>query len=130
MGRKHILTKPFRRIVDNIVSEFTGRLPTAIVSTTRFLNILYWRFFQQILAYPNPDGNGVLSTTAKSGKRPLLCTRVMNDGNRVPEEEAEIRAVAVVTFKEPFGSQPVPGRYAAREIDSIEKVARLVEVRL
>jgi len=69
--------------------------------------VLYYRFCQQVLCFPNPDKiNGVMSVTAKNGSRIVLCIYVIKPCITIPDDAKLIDTVAAIVLKQDANIHP------------------------
>lgn len=119
-SRAFMKGKPFRTLLDMAQTAFTN-LQSSFAQYARFQDILFWRFFQQVLAFPFPKpewNRGIMSDTAKNSNRVVYCTEVINQETKVPTETSDVWRVAKIRQTQHPEIKPLPPRYSNIQIDS------------
>ncbi|KAF4960038.1 hypothetical protein FGADI_1241 [Fusarium gaditjirri] len=129
-NRKHIESQHFRVEATRAIKEFEQSSHSPFITAQRFLCVLYYRFSQQVLCFPNPDlTNGVMSVTAKDHSRTVICTEIIDpDRTAVPDDARLTDTVAKVVKEQTPGLHPKPNIYPPHVICSIQQIRRYLRL--
>ncbi|RYC78829.1 hypothetical protein BFJ63_vAg18298, partial [Fusarium oxysporum f. sp. narcissi] len=131
ISRGYLESQHFRVEAKRAIKAFEQLSRSPFITAQRFLCVLYYRFCQQVLCFPNPDKiNGVMSVTAKNGSRTVLCTHVIKPCITIPDDAKLIDTVAAIVLKQDANTHPQQNTYPSHIIYSIKQIHRYLHLPL
>ncbi|KAJ4152072.1 hypothetical protein NW765_017581 [Fusarium oxysporum] len=131
ISRGHLESQHFRVEAKRAIKAFEQLSRSQFITAQRFLCVLYYRFCQQVLCFPNPDKiNGVMSVTAKNGSRTVLCTHVIKPCITIPNDAKLTDTVAAIVLKQDANIHPQQNTYPSHIIYSIKQIRRYLHLPL
>ncbi|RBR24106.1 uncharacterized protein FIESC28_03105 [Fusarium coffeatum] len=131
ISRGHLESQHFRVEVKRAIKAFEQLSHNPFITAQRFLCVLYYRFCQQILCFPNPDKiNGVMSVTAKNGSRTVLCTHIIKPCVTIPDDAKLADTVAAIVLNQDLNTHPQQNTYPSHIIYSIKQIRRYLHLPL
>ncbi|SCO92712.1 uncharacterized protein FRV6_16840 [Fusarium oxysporum] len=131
ISRGHLESQHFRVEAKRAIKAFEQLSRSQFITAQRFLCVLYYRFCQQVLCFPNPDKiNGVMSVTAKNGSRTVLCTHVIKPCITIPDDAKLTDTVAAIVLKQDANIHPQQNTYPSHIIYSIKQIRRYLHLPL
>ncbi|KAG8664695.1 uncharacterized protein FPOAC1_013475 [Fusarium poae] len=131
ISRGHLESRHFRVEAKRAIKAFEQLSHSPFITAQRFLCVLYYRFCQQVLCFPNPDKiNGVMSVTAKNGSRTVLCTHVIKPCVTIPDDAKLTDTVAAIVLTQDPNIHPQKSIYPPRIIYSIQQIRRYLRLPL
>ena len=126
ISRKHLESQHFRVEAKRAIKAFEQLSCSPFITAQRFLCVLYYRFCQQVLCFPNPDKiNGVMSVTAKNGSRTVLCTHIIKPCITVPDDAKLTDTVAAIVLNQDTNTHPHQNVYPSHMIYSINQIYKI-----
>ncbi|KAL9572227.1 hypothetical protein ACKAV7_003640 [Fusarium commune] len=107
ISRRHLESQHFRVEAKRAIKAFEQLSHSPFITAQRFLCVLYYRFCQQVLCFPNPDKiNGIMSVTAKNGSRTVLCTHIIKPYITIPNNAKLTDTVAAIVLDQDLHTHP------------------------
>ena len=131
ISRGHLESQHFRVEAKRAIKAFEQLSRSPFITAQRFLCVLYYRFCQQVLCFPNPDKiNGVMSVTAKNGSRTVLCTHIIKPCITIPDDAKLTDTVAAIVLNQDPDTHPQQSAYPSNIIYSIKQIRRYLHLPL
>jgi hypothetical protein len=131
ISRGHLESQHFRVEAKRAIKAFEQLSRSPFITAQRFLCVLYYRFCQQVLCFPNPDKiNGVMSVTAKNGSRTVLCTHIIKPCITIPDDAKLTDTVAAIVLNQDTNTHPQQNTYPSHIIYSIQQIRRYLHLPL
>lgn len=131
ISRGHLESHHFRVEAKRAIKAFEQLSRSPFITAQRFLCVLYYRFCQQVLCFPNPDKiNGVMSVTAKNGSRTVLCTCIIKPCIIIPDDAKLTDTVAAIVLNQDTNTHPQQNIYPSHIIYSINQIRRYLHLPL
>lgn len=131
ISRGHLESQHFRVEAKRAIQAFEQLSRSPFITAQRFLCVLYYRFCQQVLCFPNPDKiNGVMSVTAKNGSRIVLCTHIIKPCITIPDDAKLTDTVAAIVLNQDTNTHPQQNTYPSHIIYSIKQIRRYLHLPL
>ncbi|KAH7169610.1 hypothetical protein DER46DRAFT_624738 [Fusarium sp. MPI-SDFR-AT-0072] len=125
ISRRYLESQHFRVEAKRAIKAFEQLSHSPFIMAQRFLCVLYYRFCQQVLCFPNPDKiNGVISVTAKNGSRTVLCTYIIKPYITIPNDAKLTDTVTAIVLDQDLHTHLQQNTYLSHIIYSIKQIRK------